>query len=46
MAEPKRHRDVPQGACFGKYVPSLRTLILINQEARRRNKGMSVSVAA
>jgi hypothetical protein len=21
MAEPKRHMDVPQGACFGKGVP-------------------------
>ncbi len=21
MAEPKRHMDVPQGACFGYYFP-------------------------
>jgi hypothetical protein len=23
MAEPKRHMDVPQGACFGKAYPNL-----------------------
>ncbi len=25
MAEPKRHMDVPQGACFGKVTQTLST---------------------
>src|SRR5690606_15305616 len=41
MAEPKRHMDVPQGACFGKAYPAATSpIIKSSQKAPRKIRGL------
>ena len=37
MAEPKRHRDVPQGACFGEGHPIASSRILVYTDYTNKN---------